>query len=272
MSTILPSSETVYPDTDWIIGNHSDELTPWIPVMAARSSPKCNFFLLPCCCYEFNGKKYQRRNSSLSQYSDYLHYIEDIINICDFECEIDKLRIPSTKRICLIGRKRKINNFEEIDKKIMEYINSQSNNKNNDWIDNYKPREDKEIVRNCTKLDKNLTNTIVKKVFDHLIVSKNFVNSAEDKLWNRGRSVSLPDLVQIITKDELKQLKKECGGLQTLLKNHHFIFEVVSGSVQLRLPIVKRTDRLKTRDCWFFKNHPDGCYLNDENCSYLHKK
>lgn len=26
----------LFPDVDWLIGNHSDELTPWIPVMAAR--------------------------------------------------------------------------------------------------------------------------------------------------------------------------------------------------------------------------------------------
>ena len=26
----------MFPDVDWLIGNHSDELTPWIPVMAAR--------------------------------------------------------------------------------------------------------------------------------------------------------------------------------------------------------------------------------------------
>jgi len=27
----------VYPESDWLIGNHSDELTPWIPLIAARS-------------------------------------------------------------------------------------------------------------------------------------------------------------------------------------------------------------------------------------------
>lgn len=25
------------PDVDFLIGNHTDELTPWIPIMAARS-------------------------------------------------------------------------------------------------------------------------------------------------------------------------------------------------------------------------------------------
>lgn len=33
---ITPSDSCLYPDYDWLIGNHSDELTPWIPVIAAR--------------------------------------------------------------------------------------------------------------------------------------------------------------------------------------------------------------------------------------------
>ena len=34
-----------FSDVDWIIGNHSDELTPWIPVIAARYSPLHDFCL-----------------------------------------------------------------------------------------------------------------------------------------------------------------------------------------------------------------------------------
>ena len=34
--TLTPSDVTVFPEYDWLIGNHSDELTPWIPLMAAR--------------------------------------------------------------------------------------------------------------------------------------------------------------------------------------------------------------------------------------------
>lgn len=34
--TIEPSDYNLFPNYDWIIGNHSDELTPWIPVIAAR--------------------------------------------------------------------------------------------------------------------------------------------------------------------------------------------------------------------------------------------
>ena len=28
--------ETAWPGKDWLLGNHSDELTPWLPIMAAR--------------------------------------------------------------------------------------------------------------------------------------------------------------------------------------------------------------------------------------------
>ena len=33
---LCPSDENLFPEHDWLIGNHSDELTPWIPVIAAR--------------------------------------------------------------------------------------------------------------------------------------------------------------------------------------------------------------------------------------------
>jgi hypothetical protein len=36
--TIIPN-ETVFDNVDWIIGNHADELAPWIPIMAMRSNP-----------------------------------------------------------------------------------------------------------------------------------------------------------------------------------------------------------------------------------------
>lgn len=68
--TITPSDYNLFPETDWIIGNHSDELTPWIPVITLRSSYQCRYFLLPCCAYNFDGTKYQRKNSSKSQYID----------------------------------------------------------------------------------------------------------------------------------------------------------------------------------------------------------
>lgn len=33
---ITPGDSNLFPECDWLLGNHSDELTPWIPVIAAR--------------------------------------------------------------------------------------------------------------------------------------------------------------------------------------------------------------------------------------------
>lgn len=99
---VLPQS--TFPEATWLIGNHSDELTPWIPVIALRSSPRTNYFVLPCCPFDFSGKKYIRSNTKLSQYSDFINYVKTISEVCGFETAVDKLRIPSTKRISLIGK------------------------------------------------------------------------------------------------------------------------------------------------------------------------
>lgn len=275
VETIVPSSNYTFPDTDWIIGNHSDELTPWIPVIAARSSQTCNYFLLPCCCYEFNGKKYQRKNSSQSQYQEYLDYVRHISDTCGFKTEIDRLRIPSTKRICLVGVERQTLNANKIDEQITNFINERcGSNKsvNNCWVGNFEARPSTEQVRNCTKLDKKLIADIVKKIVDHLLIDANFVEVSPEKRWNRGSTIHLSDLVKTISQDELKQLKNECGGLQTLLKNHHYVFLVKNGSVQLRIPSNGNTNRKfhKKTQCWFYVNHPDGCLLDSNDCTYLH--
>ncbi|CAL8241975.1 unnamed protein product [Merluccius merluccius] len=102
---ITPGEGFLFPATDWLIGNHSDELTPWIPVMAARSSFSCRYFLLPCCFYDFYGK-FQRRRCGTTQYKEYIDYIAEVSRASGFHTDEDCLRIPSTKRVCLVGKSR----------------------------------------------------------------------------------------------------------------------------------------------------------------------
>lgn len=102
---IEPSDKNLFPEYDWLIGNHSDELTPWLPVIAAKSSYTTRFFVIPCCPHDF-ACKYRRRDAGRSQYSDYLEYVKEVGTVCGFEVWQDKLRIPSTKRICFIGQNR----------------------------------------------------------------------------------------------------------------------------------------------------------------------
>lgn len=79
--TIDPSSsKSGMPNgIDYLIGNHSDELTPWIPLLAARFhilffiysiqififSLSIPFFLLPCCPFDFYGKLPRKGTASL---------------------------------------------------------------------------------------------------------------------------------------------------------------------------------------------------------------
>lgn len=57
--------------------------------------------MLPCCFFNFNGK-YQRRQSGKTQYREYLDFVHEVGAACGFCVEEDSLRIPSTKRVCVL--------------------------------------------------------------------------------------------------------------------------------------------------------------------------
>ncbi|GLH06323.1 Probable tRNA (uracil-O(2)-)-methyltransferase [Gryllus bimaculatus] len=308
VQTFVPSNCNTFPEADWIIGNHSDELTPWIPVIASKSSYKCSFFLLPCCAYVFSGHKYQRQDSSRSQYSEYLDYIKTICEKCGFVTKFDRLKIPSTKRICLVGSERNYleNNFKDKQREIIEFIqtcsevpeesskiSSESTHSSIDscssemWTSHFIAREAKEEVRNCTKIKEGISNKIIDIVVQMLLAENNLIpvkgKDGKEKMWNAGCCVKLGDVAALLPKKLLLELKKECGGLQTLLRNNHEIFSVISGSVKLSRPATveekvsrfknnkrKVEIKLKQKPCWFFNFHPDGCPLNTEECSFCH--
>lgn len=276
---ITPSDETVFPEADWLIGNHSDELTLWIPVMAVRSSYKCKFFVLPCCPYEFDGRKYQRTNTTVSPYSDYLHYVEMVCNKCGIKTDRDKLRIPSTRRTCFVGTDRMYDESkkESHNIELKKFVASksvvielpQNTEMNETWCSQFKPRSE-EKVRNCTQVERSLIDSIVNLVAEQLLKKKRFTSN--DVKWNKGGVLDIGDVAKLIPMENLKKLKNECGGLQTLLKNNHQIFKVECGKVEFRKPVeqVKRERSWKLRPCWFFHNHPDSCPVQDENCSFKH--
>lgn len=288
---VVPSDCSLFPDVDWIIGNHSDELSPWVPVISARSSYNSRYFLLPCCAFEFSGKKYQRRGASASQYMDFLCYAQKISDVCGFKTLIDRLKIPSTKRICLIGSERNYPSDEQNQRcdDIQEFINASSGSSDavtgqqqtDKWNNEFQPRSNIEKIQNCTTVDKGIQNSIVETVFYELIKKKRYLPDSCMPNWNLGGTISLNDLVKIISKEKLKALKSECGGLQTLLRNRSQIFRVHGGVVELKVP-TKWNDKkreLKARGieidtrykpCFFHHNHPDGCPLSENDCSFVH--
>lgn len=269
-----------FPNIDWIIGNHSDELSPWIAVVASKSSYNCKYFLLPCCAFEFSGKKFSERCKDKSLYMSYMDFLMRISNdVCGFkDTLIDRLKIPSTKRICLIGYHRSYpsSNFNEQCKTIDDFVRESSDDK-------FIPRDKIEPVKNCTRIDKNVIDRIVKIIFDQLLSQ---VKNIVDGEWNKGGELSIADTAKLISTEDLNMLKSECGGLQTLFKNKGNIFEVHGGKIKLRKPKcvaeylrinenkrrrkMKATFKPKMFPCYFYLNHPQRCPLSNDDCLYQH--
>ncbi|XP_070614216.1 LOW QUALITY PROTEIN: probable tRNA (uracil-O(2)-)-methyltransferase [Erythrolamprus reginae] len=314
----------LYPEVDWLIGNHSDELTPWIPVMAARSSPSCRYFLLPCCFFDFYGK-YNRRQSQKSQYREYLDFVTEVGAVCGFRVEEDCLRIPSTKRVCLIGRTRPSPEAQgegALEAERRQYIQKRQpgspavaapgqgfprghreqspswaagrplcpeppreSGGQAPWPSGFLPRG-KEQVRNCTALPHALVDQVALEVAHLLLGQTEESPHGPPGPWNSGVSLPLSDIAGHLDKDTLKTLKKEYGGLQTLLRNNHQVFKVQHGRVRIRdwreeerprkQPRGRQTrarpppEATKTRLCWFDQHHPQGCPLPSASCPYAH--
>lgn len=297
-AAITPSDETLFPGTDWLIGNHSDELTPWIPVIAARSSYDCRFFVLPCCFFDFAGK-YCRRQSQKTQYREYLDFVREVGVACGFHVQEDCLRIPSTKRVCLIGRSRTYPAAAEaeLDEQRARYIRGRQGQPSpaargpahpdghgageagGPWLPGFQPREQAEPVRNCAGLPRAFLDRVVLQVASLLLrgrpLSPGGARSGTVQAWDRGESRALAEVAHALDMETLQRLKRECGGLQTLLRNSHQVFEVVNGRVHFRdwreeRPQERRPDAYKTRTCWFFAHHPDGCVLPAHRCPFAH--
>ncbi|XP_056156546.1 probable tRNA (uracil-O(2)-)-methyltransferase [Lampris incognitus] len=308
---ITPGDCFLFPGTDWLIGNHSDELTPWIPVIAARSSFSCRFFVLPCCFFDFYGK-YRRRQSKKSQYKEYIDFIAEVSQNGGFNTEEDCLRIPSTKRVCLVGKSRNYLPSEEAqaEDRRNHYIQSRQtcpevtlqryagdgdgchdNVTDGDsapsgvWGAGFQPRDRLERVRNCAALPRDFVDRVVLQVANALLRLTEHGPTCAPNTWNRGGSLSVGEVAELLEQETLQLLKKECGGLQTLLKNNHQVFRVEGGRVHIRdwrLQTEKVGARakskgkpfapgaLKTRSCWFYTQHPQGCPLQAEQCAFAH--
>ncbi|KAI8641409.1 hypothetical protein BD408DRAFT_418237 [Parasitella parasitica] len=104
----LYPAKAIYPNTEWLIGNHADELVPWIPIIAAKSGANCKFIVIPCCFYGLDGTRSLSLplSATVGKYKAYTDYVKDIALKAGFHVEQDFLRIPSTKNIAIIGRTR----------------------------------------------------------------------------------------------------------------------------------------------------------------------
>ena len=134
VSTLSPvdlclSDRSPFPEGAFLIGNHADELTPWMPLLATLT-PNSSFLNIPCCFHTFTSRfmanKYSLPKDILDmselkndieifeskasekggRYNAYLRYIAEIHIRSGWKLEREALRIPSTKNWAFVGRNR----------------------------------------------------------------------------------------------------------------------------------------------------------------------
>lgn len=109
----------------FLIGNHADELTPWVPVIATLCDAS-GYLSIPCCSWTFDSRYERSKNvpyptgmdpdkfaeslhlggdgSNASAYSHYRIWLASLSLHCGWKVESETLRIPSTRNWALIGR------------------------------------------------------------------------------------------------------------------------------------------------------------------------
>lgn len=90
-----------FPENAFLIGNHSDELTCWVPLF---NRP---FIVIPCCSYSLAGTKCRytpKTAEGKSTYASLVDHVQDIATAVGWEVEKEILRIPSTRNSAIIGR------------------------------------------------------------------------------------------------------------------------------------------------------------------------
>ncbi|KAI6713183.1 hypothetical protein JHW43_004268 [Diplocarpon mali] len=114
---ITKTHDGIFPKGTFIISNHADELTPWTPILANIS--KSPFMMIPCCSHALSGSRFRALppkdpGASTSTYASLVAWVANLARECGWEVEKEMLRIPSTRNVALIGRRRTIS-FDSID-------------------------------------------------------------------------------------------------------------------------------------------------------------
>lgn len=123
-------------ENTFIIGNHSDELTCWIPLFGYP------FLVIPCCSHALSGAKRRytpRKNSgNVSTYGALVDNVEELSRSMGWIVEKESLRIPSTRNAAIIGinkhSKFKEDTKESFDNRVIELINKEQGI--DTWVEN----------------------------------------------------------------------------------------------------------------------------------------
>lgn len=99
-----------FPANTFIIGNHSDELTCWIPLLGFP------FLVIPCCSHALSGAKVRYASprsinaaapKGTSSYAALVDHVEFLALSMGWQVEKEMLRIPSTRNAALIATKKR---------------------------------------------------------------------------------------------------------------------------------------------------------------------
>ncbi|KAI5966559.1 TRM44 [Candida pseudojiufengensis] len=103
-----------FPSNTFLIGNHSDELTCWMPLLGFP------FMVIPCCSHALNGNKIRypppkkhiskqqqllqhQQPVSSSTYASLVDHVEKLSILNGWEVEKEMLRIPSTRNAAIMS-------------------------------------------------------------------------------------------------------------------------------------------------------------------------
>ena len=102
----------------FLIGNHADELTPWIPPLATRYHAS-GYLSIPCCAWTFDARFDRSRDvpfrdvdaeslnlggeAGSSSYALYRIWLAALSVHCGWAVEVEMLRIPSTRNWAIVG-------------------------------------------------------------------------------------------------------------------------------------------------------------------------
>lgn len=119
---------TEYPENTFLIGNHSDELTCWIPLLGYP------FCVIPCCSHNLSGQKcrYNVRkckspqstsfNLGNSTYAGLVDHVDHLAEKAGWLVEREMLRIPSTRNAAIIGFKTPEGSPRPVSSVVMDII------------------------------------------------------------------------------------------------------------------------------------------------------
>ncbi|KAG8216643.1 hypothetical protein J3R82DRAFT_6839 [Butyriboletus roseoflavus] len=129
--TVMENSAIPYLQSGtFLIGNHADELTPWLPLIATVEHAS-GYLSIPCCAWSFDERFAHASTTTIadltsivendafvdrlnmggegghqSRYSTYRIWLAKLSQWMGWKVECDTLRIPSTRNWAIIGRER----------------------------------------------------------------------------------------------------------------------------------------------------------------------